>query len=65
MLSKVFADTNIIIDFLEQRPYDLELVNKLFYLAESRDLDLCVSESVITNAIYISRLPDQTMRRNC
>ena len=62
MASKVFADTNIIIDFLEQRPFDLEFVNKLFYLAESGELDIYVSESVITNALYISKLNDQTSR---
>lgn len=62
MASKVFTDTNIIIDFLEQRQYDLVLLNNLFYLAESRNFDLYVSESVITNALYISKLPDQTLR---
>jgi predicted nucleic acid-binding protein len=62
MISKVFTDTNIIIDFLEQREFDLELLNQLFYLAESGSLELYVSESVITNALYISKLPDQTLR---
>lgn len=59
MALKIFADTNIIIDFIEQRPYDLLHVNKLFEYAEENLINIIVSESVITNALYITGLLSQ------
>ncbi|MEO6453080.1 MAG: PIN domain-containing protein [Ginsengibacter sp.] len=62
MALKVFTDTNIIIDFIEQRPFDLAHVNKIFNSAEDNNIDIIVSESVITNALYITRLKNQIIK---
>ena len=56
---KVFADTNIIIDFIEQRPFDIGNVNSLFESAENKVLSVLISESVITNALYVTGLNAQ------
>ena len=59
MPRKVFADTNIVIDFIEQRPHDISSVNKIFKAAEENKIELFVSESVLVNALYISELEQQ------
>lgn len=59
MALNVFVDTNILIDFIEQRPYDLDAVNQLFELAENHEVTIFASESVITNALYITSLDQQ------
>jgi predicted nucleic acid-binding protein len=56
MGTKVFTDTNIIIDLIQQRPFELALIHKLVTLAESGDIEIFISESVVTNALYITRL---------
>ena len=56
---KVFADTNILIDFIEQRPFDIEYTNRLFLLAQNHELEIYTSESVISTAYYISRQAEQ------
>ena len=56
---KVFADTNILIDFIEQRPFDIENTNQLFLLAQNHDIEIYTSESVISTAYYISRQAEQ------
>lgn len=62
MVPKIFTDTNIIIDFIEQRPFELIYVNKIFESAENNDITILVSESVITNALYITRLNAQILK---
>jgi predicted nucleic acid-binding protein len=62
MSLKIFADTNIIIDFIEQRPFDLKYVNKVFESAENNQIDILISESVITNAMYITGLHAQIFK---
>jgi predicted nucleic acid-binding protein len=59
MALKVFIDTNILIDFIEQRPFEIENTNRLFLLAQNHELELYTSESVITTAYYISRQAGQ------
>ncbi len=59
MAIKAFADTNIIIDFIENRDFDRLSVNKFFLAAEEGDPDIYVSESVITNSLYITGLDKQ------
>ncbi len=56
---KVFADTNILIDLIEQRPFDIEYTNRLFLLSQNHELEIYTSESVISTAYYISRQADQ------
>jgi predicted nucleic acid-binding protein len=59
---KVFADTNILIDFIEQRPFDIENTNQLFLLAQNHELEICTSEAVISTAYYITRQAAQIER---
>ena len=59
---KIFTDTNIVIDFLEQRPFELNFVNRIFELAENNEITVFVSESVITNALYLTELNQQIDR---
>ncbi|HEV8080235.1 MAG TPA: PIN domain-containing protein [Chitinophagaceae bacterium] len=62
MALKIFTDTNIVIDFLEQRPFELNYVNRIFELAENNEITVFVSESVITNALYLTELNQQIDR---
>ncbi len=59
MALKIFADTNILIDFIEQRPFDIENTNLLFLLAQNHEIEIYISESVITTAYYISKQAEQ------
>ncbi len=59
MVVKVFADTNIIIDLIENRDFDRVSIASLFLKAENAEIEIYVSESVVTNALYITDLPEQ------
>ena len=59
MVLKIFADTNIFIDFIEQRPFDIENTNLLFLNAQNHEIEIYISESVITTAYYISKQAKQ------
>jgi len=59
MALKLFIDTNILIDFIEQRPFDIKNTNRLFLMAQNHETELYTSESVITTAFYITRLAEQ------
>ena len=56
MAFKVFADTNIIIDLIEQRYFDLDSIHQIVNLSEAGEIDIYISETVITNALYITKL---------
>ncbi len=62
MSPKIFIDTNIIIDFLDQRPFDLDTTNLLFKLVEENDITGFVSETVITHAMYITGFEERILR---
>ena len=62
MVPKIFIDTNIIIDFLDQRMFELNKTNLLFKLVEDNNVTGFVSESVITNAIYITGLEERILK---
>ena len=57
MVLKIFIDTNVFIDFIEQRPFEIEATNQLFLLAQKMEIAIYVSESVITTSYYISKQP--------
>lgn len=61
MSIKIFADINIVIDLIENRDYKKEEVKSIFLLAEQGDIDLYISESVITNTLYITGLGSQLL----
>ena len=55
MVNKIFLDTNIVVDLLLQRQYELEATEEIFRLGEKDKIDLYISESIITTAFYIAR----------
>ncbi len=55
MAYRVFLDTNIIVDLLMERKYELDAIYTIFKLAEQGEIDLYVSESVITTTFYVLR----------
>lgn len=55
MAYKIFLDTNIIIDLLMERRYELDSINEIFKLAGKELINLYISESVITTTFYIFR----------
>ncbi len=55
MAYKIFLDTNIIIDLLMKRKYELDSIDEIFKLGGKEIINLFISESVITTAFYILR----------
>lgn len=55
MAYKIFLDTNIIIDLLMERTYELDSINEIINLAGKEIINLYISESVITTTFYILR----------
>ena len=53
MIYKLFLDTNIIIDYVQERKYELDAINEIMYLAELEKIELFISESTITNSFYV------------
>lgn len=62
MAIKVFADTNIVIDLIENRDFEREAVQNIFNMAEQEEIQVYVSETVITNSLYITGLAEQLNR---
>ena len=62
MAIKVFADTNIVIDLIENRDFEREAVHAIFNMAEQEEIQVYVSETVITNSLYITGLAEQLNR---
>ena len=52
MVNKLFLDTNIIIDYVQERNYELDAVKEIMHLAELEKLELFISASVITTSFY-------------
>jgi predicted nucleic acid-binding protein len=52
MASKLFLDINIIIDYVQERDYELNAIKEIMHLAELRKLELFISESVIATSFY-------------
>ncbi len=55
MAYKIYLDTNIIIDILTERKFELDAINEIFRLSEKKIIDIYLSESVITTTFYILR----------
>jgi predicted nucleic acid-binding protein len=52
---KIFLDTNIIVDLLMERNYELDAINGIFILAGKEKVSLYISESIIATTFYILR----------
>lgn len=50
---KIFLDTNLIIDLLMDRNYELDAINEIITLARKEIMDLYVSESCIATTFHI------------
>lgn len=50
---KLFLDTNIIIDYVQERANELDAIKEIIHLAEIDKLELFISETVITTGFYV------------
>jgi predicted nucleic acid-binding protein len=55
MANKILLDTNILIDFIQERNNELDAIIEIFKLGEIGKVDLYISESIITTALYVLR----------
>jgi predicted nucleic acid-binding protein len=62
MAIKAFVDTNIVIDLIENRDFEQDSVHSIFHMAELEEIQVFVSETVITNSLYITGLAEQLNR---
>ena len=53
MGNKIFLDINIVIDYVEERPNELDAIKEIIYLAQLQKIELFISESVIATSIYV------------
>jgi predicted nucleic acid-binding protein len=53
MVNKLFLDTNIIIDYVQERKNELDAIKEIMYLAELEEIELFISESIITTSFYV------------
>jgi predicted nucleic acid-binding protein len=53
MAYKLFLDTNIIIDFVQERKNEFDAIKEIIHLAELQKLELFISETVIATAFYV------------
>ncbi len=53
MANKIFLDINIIIDYVEERPNELDAIKEIIYLAQLQKFELFISETVIATSIYV------------
>ena len=53
MANKLFLDINIIIDFVEERPNELDAIKEIIFLAQLNKVELFISETVIATSIYL------------
>ncbi|MEO8819938.1 MAG: PIN domain-containing protein [Ginsengibacter sp.] len=53
MAYKLFLDTNIIIDYVQERINELDAIKEIMHLAELEKIELFISESIITTSFYV------------
>jgi predicted nucleic acid-binding protein len=54
-MMKVFIDTNVFLDYIQERPEGWKEAETIFFLAIHGDIDLLVSDLTIANMRYITR----------
>ncbi len=55
MVNKIFLDTNIVIDFIIKREFELASTEQIFNNIHNNQLEAYISESVISTSIYLLR----------
>ena len=53
MAHKLFLDTNIIIDYVQERTNEMDAIKEIIHLAEYQKTELFISESIITTCFYV------------
>ena len=54
-MNKVFIDTNIFLDYIQQRPEGWREAEIIFFLAIHGDIEMLVSDLTIANMRYVTR----------
>ena len=54
-MNKVFIDTNVFLDYIQQRPEGWREAEIIFFLAIHGDIELLVSDLTIANMRYVTR----------
>lgn len=54
-MMKVFIDTNVFLDYIQQRPEGWKEAEVIFFLAIHGDVELLVSDLTIANMRYVTR----------
>ena len=55
MANKIFLDTNIVIDYILKREFELQSIEQIFNSANNNELEAYISESIISTSIYLLR----------
>ncbi len=55
MANKIFLDTNIVIDFIIKRDFELAATEQIFDSIHKNEAEAYISESVISTSIYLLR----------
>lgn len=53
MVYNLFLDTNIIIDYVQERKNELDAIKEIMHLAELEKVQLFISETIITTSFYV------------
>ncbi len=53
MINKLFLDTNIIIDYVQERNNELDAVKEIMQLAELEKIEVFISENIIATSVYL------------
>lgn len=55
MANKIFLDTNIVVDFIIKREFELQSTERIFDAVYNNELEGYISESVISTSVYLLR----------
>jgi predicted nucleic acid-binding protein len=55
MAYRLFLDTNIIVDLLMERDFELDAIHEIIKLSEKGIVEISISESIISTTFYIMR----------
>lgn len=55
MANKIFLDTNVVVDFIIKREFELESTERIFDSIFNNELEAFISESVISTSVYLLR----------
>jgi predicted nucleic acid-binding protein len=53
MANKLFLDTNILIDYIQERNHELDAIIEIFKLSEIGKIEVYISETIVTTSFYV------------